>query len=397
MINSAEERIFDTMVDTNKLYVSMKTYFTIRPTKGDPEKALVYLFISGDRKRERLFTEMKIPTIDWDKTNQRLFSNSKENQDLNLILDNINSKITTAKILFRLSERSLTPAILKKELTSNMPRVKFTSFFELKLEEEKVMMCAGSYERYKSLWRKLVLFDNEITFIDIDENWLDKFRKHHKKIGNLDTTISGNVAGIKKFLGLAVKDGIKLRIDLKTIDVGSTKGNRTSLMPFELKKCLNYYFSEYINESNQLVLGYFLFSCMTGLRISDVQKLTRSNFLDNFITFVNTKTDIDQSISMNLTVRKIVNHFPLLFEKKFADQTINDELKKIMKLLTINKKVSFHVARHTFATSFLRAGGQVEKLQKLLGHSDIKQTMIYVHIVQADANKEIFLLDDLFN
>jgi site-specific recombinase XerD len=61
----------------------------------------------------------------------------------------------------------------------------------------------------------------------------------------------------------------------------------------------------------------------------------------------------------------------------------------------IQKKVTFHVARHTFATSFLRAGGQVEKL-KDYWHSDIKQTMIYVHIVQADANAEIFLLDNLF-
>ncbi len=396
MINSAQERIFDTMVDTTRLYVSMKTYFTIRPTKSNPDKALVYLFITGDKKRERLFTELKISVKDWDKTNQKLFPSTKENQDVNLILENLNSKVTAAKTLFRLSEKRLTPALLKREITSNMPRVRFTAFFDMKLEEEKVMMASGSYQRYRSLWRKLVLFDDDVTFIDIDENWLDRFRKHHKNLGNLDTTISGNVAGIKKFLGLAAKDGIKLRLDLKTIDVGSTKGNRTSLMPFELKKCVNYYLSPYINESNQLILGYFLFSCMTGLRISDVQKLTRSNFMDNFITFVNTKTDIDQSISMNMTVRKIVNHCPLLFERKFADQHINDELKKIMKLLSINKHVTFHVGRHTFATSFLRAGGQVEKLQKLLGHSDIKQTMIYVHIVQADANKDIFLLDNLF-
>ncbi|WP_278035921.1 tyrosine-type recombinase/integrase [Flavobacterium nitratireducens] len=99
---------------------------------------------------------------------------------------------------------------------------------------------------------------------------------------------------------------------------------------------------------------------------------------------------------MNIKAREIVEHEPLLFEKKYADQHINDELKKIMLILKIHKKVTFHVARHTFATSFLRAGGQVEKLQKLLGHSDISQTMIYVHIVQADANKEVFLLDNLF-
>ncbi|MNY74644.1 Tyrosine recombinase XerD [compost metagenome] len=67
-----------------------------------------------------------------------------------------------------------------------------------------------------------------------------------------------------------------------------------------------------------------------------------------------------------------------------------------MAILKIQKKVTFHVARHTFATSFLRAGGQVEKLQLLLGHSDINQTMIYSHIVQADANAEVFLIDNLF-
>jgi site-specific recombinase XerD len=97
-----------------------------------------------------------------------------------------------------------------------------------------------------------------------------------------------------------------------------------------------------------------------------------------------------------MNARKIIEFEPLLFEKKFADQHINDELKKIMKILKIQKNVTFHVARHTFATSFLRAGGNVEKLQLLLGHSDIKQTMIYAHIVQSDANSEIFLLDSLF-
>lgn len=393
---NASERIFDTLVDTTKLYVSMKTYFTIRPYKKNPEKALVYLFITGDKKRERINFDIQVQVKDWDKEKQRLFPTSKENQDKNLILENLNSKVTAAKTIFRLSEKALTPAMLKKELLNEMPRVRFTAFYKAQLEEEKVMMAIGSYNRYKSLLEKIIAFDDDATFIDIDHDWLEKYRKHYTRLGNQYTTVSGNIAGIKKFLGLAVKAGIKLKIDLKTIDVGSTKGNRTSLMPFELKKCSTYYYSEFISDSHRLILGYFLFSCMTGLRISDVQKLTRSNFMDNFITFVNQKTGIDQSIAMNMNARRLVFFEPLLFEKKFADQHINDDLKKIMKLLGINKNVTFHVARHTFATSFLRAGGQVEKLQLLLGHSDIKQTMIYSHIVQADANAEIFLLDNLF-
>lgn len=392
---NASERIFDTLVDTHKLYVSMKTYFTIRPYKKNPENALIYLFITGDKKRERINFDVQVLVKDWDKDKQRLLPTSKENQDKNLILDNMNSKVTAAKTIFRLSEKVLTPALLKKELLNEMPRVRFTAFYKLQLEEERINMAIGSYDRYNSLLQKIIAFDDDVTFIDIDQNWLEKYRKHYKRLGNQDTTISGNIAGIKKFLGLAVRAGIKLKIDLKTIDVGSTKGNRTSLMPFELKKCAQYYYSEFISESYRLILGYFLFSCMTGLRISDVQKLTRKNFIDNFITFVNVKTKIDQSIAMNMNARRLIFFEPLLFEKKFADQHINDELKKIMKLLGINKNVTFHVGRHTFATSFLRAGGKIEKLQLLLGHSDIKQTMIYSHIVQKDANEEIFLLDNL--
>ena len=82
---NASERIFDTLVDTTKLYVSMKTYFTLRPLDNNKEKALVYLFITGNKKRERINFDIHILVKDWDKANQRLFPTSKENQDYNLI------------------------------------------------------------------------------------------------------------------------------------------------------------------------------------------------------------------------------------------------------------------------------------------------------------------------
>jgi site-specific recombinase XerD len=75
---------------------------------------------------------------------------------------------------------------------------------------------------------------------------------------------------------------------------------------------------------------------------------------------------------------------------------MNDELKKIMKILSINKKVTFHVARHTFATLFLKAGGKIEKLRIILGHSSVRETEIYEHITQAEANEEMFLLDKFY-
>lgn len=393
---ASKDSIFDTLVDTNKIYVSMKDKFCIRSYKNAEGKSPVSLHISGDYKRERISLNINVNPKEWDLKKERLIPLSKENQDINLILDNIKSKLTNIKTSYRLADRVLTPEALKKEFLSGMPRIRFTAFYEMMLEEEKVLMEIGSYNRYKSVLRKLIIYDNDVTFMEIDQTWIDKFRKYLHKLGNAGTTVNGNIAAIKKFLGLAKKAGIKLSINIDQIEVGSTKGNRTSLSTHELKRCAGYYFSPYISDSYRLILGYFLFSCMTGLRISDIQRLTRSNFMDNYVSFIAKKSKKDQSIAMNMKAREIVDYEPLLFEKKFADQHINDELKKIMAILKIQKKVTFHVARHTFATSFLRAGGQVEKLQLLLGHSDINQTMIYSHIVQADANAEIFLIDNLF-
>lgn len=391
------DRIFDTLIATNKNYVSMKEKFMLREYDLQNGLAPMYLCITGlNQTKQRVNLDIHVKRKDWNNKSQILLPINNENQDINLILENIKSKLTAIKTSYRLADRTLTAEALKNEFLNGMPRIRFTAFYEMMLEEEKVLMEPGSYKRYKSVLLKLKEFDKDVTFADINQIWLDKYTKYFRKKGNASTTVAGNIAAIKKFLNIAIKHGIKLSINIDEIKVGSTKGNRTSLTVHELKRCFGYYYSDYINPAHRLILGYFLFSTMTGLRISDIQNLTRKNFMDNYVSFVAKKTKLDQSIAMNEKAREIINHEPLLFEKKFADQTINEELKKIMLLLKINKTVTFHVARHTFATSFLRAGGQVEKLQRLLGHSDIKQTMIYVHIVQSDANSEIFLLDKLF-
>jgi len=108
------------------------------------------------------------------------------------------------------------------------------------------------------------------------------------------------------------------------------------------------------------------------------------------------KGNKDKNMILNRTAKLIIDHDNNLFKEKFTDQHLNKELKKIFKFLNIKKYVSFHVARHTFATLFLKAGGKVENLQVILGHKSITQTMIYVHIVQAEANQEMFLLDKYF-
>ncbi len=72
-----------------------------------------------------------------------------------------------------------------------------------------------------------------------------------------------------------------------------------------------------------------------------------------------------------------------------ADACINLYLKKAAKLTGLKKTLTFHTARHTFATGFLNAGGKVEVLQQILAHSDIKTTMVYIHISRERKKSEM--------
>lgn len=382
----------------------MKTNFILRKF---PKKNLasVYLHITGLGKRERLNIDVKVAVEDWNFKKQRLnnfFTNNagkkienKEYSDINLIIDNVAAKITNIKTVYRLSEIILTPKKLKKELIDDLPRVKFCSFFNKALEEQKAKIGEGTYRKLESVLNKIKKYDEEVVFSDLNENWFISYKNHLATIGNKKTTINSNIKSIKKFLRLAIKSGIKVPCNIDEIKAGSTLGNRTSLSPDELKKIYKFYKSEFISPGNKLILGYFLFSCFTGLRYQDVMDINREMLHENYIQFVANKTDKNQIINLNIKAKEIINLCEKLFVVKITNEHINRELKSIMRILSIRKKISFHVARHTFATSFLRAGGKVENLQLLLGHSSITQTMIYSHIVASEANKEIYLLDNL--
>jgi len=80
--------------------------------------------------------------------------------------------------------------------------------------------------------------------------------------------------------------------------------------------------------------------------------------------------------------------------KFITQQKINAYLKDIAKRFKINKKLTMHVGRHTFATNYIKAGGRAEDLQIILGHSSLETTMIYVHLDREDAIQTVSIMDD---
>ena len=93
-MNALSEMIFDTLVDTNKIYVSVKDKFVVRNYTNAQGMSPVSLHLTGDNARERINLNINVNPKEWDLKKERLIPLSKNNQDINLILDNIKSKIT---------------------------------------------------------------------------------------------------------------------------------------------------------------------------------------------------------------------------------------------------------------------------------------------------------------
>lgn len=134
-----------------------------------------------------------------------------------------------------------------------------------------------------------------------------------------------------------------------------------------MKRTIKYYFSEFINESDRLILGYFVHGCLTGMRIGEIQKIKRSQLTEEYVSFVGNKGNKDKNISLIDLDKKVINHEPKLFVEKFSDQYLNRELKIILRAVELQKKLLF--TYHD--TLLLQIIYELEEVQKKQNFQDI--------------------------
>lgn len=134
---------------------------------------------------------------------------------------------------------------------------------------------------------------------------------------------------------LAEGNGIRLGMESKNLVVEKFKPKTTYLMPEEVKALKKYFSNEYLNPSHRLPLAYFLTSCYTGMRISDIQAV-KNELGENVTSFNQVKTDNFQFIKLNQEIRTI-EKVPEFFTESLSDQRINKHLKIIGPLCKIEK------------------------------------------------------------
>jgi site-specific recombinase XerD len=355
----------------------------------------MYLQVFLHRVRKKIPLYLSVKPSDFDKTKQRVKFKAMGYKDSNLIIEKALADINTIEVNYRLSNEVLTIEKLMSEYSNPSSRIDFLKFWEIEMEHQKLIKDIATYNQQMGTLRKVKKYKANIFFYELDKVFFEKMVGHFEKVEkNGVQTMFTFKKNFKKYLHIANDKGIKTALSYKDIKTPSPISKRTFLDAEEVTKMYDYYNSSFINENLKAVLGQFLFSCFTGLRISDSQVITIDNIIGSVLAFTAVKTGKFQRIQLNETALSFIGEKEL-FASKYSEKHINAELKTIAKTCGIRKHVTFHVARHSFATNFLICGGRVEVLQKLLGHSSIRETMVYVHIADSILDTQIFNMDNL--
>lgn len=247
----------------------------------------------------------------------------------------------------------------------------------------------------------------DATLADIDHQWLTDFMIYlmndyvtYKKTKLTNGTVDNYLRCLKAAFNVAVEEGIMPTNPMLALDRSHLKGTtyeREFLSVEEVKKLID----TPCRRSD--IKGAFLFSCFCGLRISDVRSLQWKHVVTAggkmYLKITQFKTRRPLSIPLS---RQALRWMP---ERGGAgeDEYIFPPLSKNMTVLDdwakeagINKHITFHVSRHTFATMELTMGADIYTTSKLLGHTSVATTQIYAKVINSKKEEAVSLLDSAF-
>ena len=365
-----------------RLFINEKT---IKKDSTTPVYALIHI----GNKSIKINTKVSVDPQKFDKTKGRVKGNSKETIDNNLIIDKCLSAINEISVRYRLQHKKLTPDLLLREYHNPTNYIDFYAWMDQKLKDRlKTKEITASSERHQRvLLNKLKKFKSELSFSEIDLKFISLFRASLRADGNGVNTIQKMFGYFKAYLNIAVREEIITVNPLDFVEFKRVSVQIIHLTEDELKKLWVFYEKNRYQENYHKTLRHFLFMCLTGVRISDLKRLTPSSVQDGKIVFVpyktRTKKKLEISIPLVAAAQRLIEDEKsttgFLFDL-YTEQKMNEYLKKIADLAGIPKKIRNHAGRHTFATLFLEKTSDVATLQRLLGHSNISETMKYVHL-----------------
>lgn len=361
---------------------------------------------------------------EWDEQNKKFKGKATGNKEttarMNGMLYKRFSEIQQELLYLESSQKNVNIKKIRENLEGKRP----SSFYEFAyrvLETYRLEEKIGTYDRCKSVIEKLKKFKSTLTFEEIDVPFLKKYEFYMRsKLNNKTNTISSNMKFIRTVINKAFQEEI-IEIHQNPFlkyKIQNAKTQRDYLTEDELNSIENLTFEKEMRM--ELYRDMFVFSAYAGgLRVSDILQLQWKHFNEDRIDFTIKKTGSQLSIKLPNKALEIIQNYsessrnknafifgclpadldlnnPVQVDYEISKSTakINKSLKSIAQKAEIEKNLSFHIARHTWATRALRKGISIDKVSKLMGHAAIKETQIYAKIINTELDKAMDVFND---
>lgn len=317
-----------------------------------------------------------------------------DHKEKNSLLDHYEIKAKQILFNYRIKDSPLTFHHFHQDFyNTSYGSDSFYDFYDSQLELLKGKLALNTIKAHKSQLVKLREFKSNITFNDIDLNFITAYEGFIKAKGNNRNTVTKSIKFIKSILGRAVDQRIIKENPIKGYKMHEIQGDRDFLTREELAKLEKLFISNILKANKKNVLSYFLFCCYTGLRYQDIKALRFKDIKEgNSISIQMIKTKEFVKIPLIEKAKNLIPEGSFDNQKVFkvlSDQPTNRYLKEIMDEAKINKHISFHCSRHTFATISQNLGIAIDVISKILGHTTLKTTSIYTRYDMKLLNNEM--------
>ncbi len=348
-------------------------------------------------------TGISVKSSQWDKEKERIKGRTTEALNTNLQLDNIASGLQS---IFRRIEMSDVVSLerIKSEFLGKKEEIDtLMQLFEKHNDDvakqvgvsvgkatlQKYNVCKRHFSEFlEKQYKRSDLKLTELTYVVIRE--FDLYLR--TEVGQNPNTATKTMKTFKTITLLGQKMGVLLHDPFMNHRFHIEPVNRGFLTDEEIL-CIAH---KQINIPRlELIRDIFIFSCFTGLAYIDVSNLTPDHIVTlgdkQWIMTQRQKTSVETNVLLLDIPKAIIAKyggktyrngklFPML-----TNQKTNSYLKEIADICGIKKNLTFHLARHTFATMSLSKGVPMESVSKMLGHTNIRTTQIYARIT----NKKI--------
>jgi len=377
----------------------------------------VNLRITVSGSRFELSTKISVDPKKWDLARKMMKGHSEEARTINNLLSNFASKVQREfNLLYENNNGRVSTDELKKALAGEKKMIKtlievFEEHNHLLKKEVGLKVVKKTYQRYITCLERLKLFlkqdiaNENVRLDELDYKFLKRFDNFLALNYECDyNMVMTYLKKLKKVIHQAMDFGYIGYDPFRSYKTAFKETNRDYLSQEELERLKE---TKMPIKRLEEVKDIFLLACFTGIAYSDLKELTTDNIQTNIhntktIVLERNKTGVRAVIPIlteaNTIIEKYKSH-PVcnssgLLVPIISNQKMNAYLKEIAILCNINKQITCHMARHSFATTVTLSNGiPLETVQKMLGHKKIATTQIYSKVIDNKVVEDMKTLD----